>query len=113
MILSHSEEQAAPEEARFAPDMALCAERMAYARRLRKMSLQDVADAAGFTKSHIWELEQARSANPTVRAVWSVARALVVSPAWLLGLDHEVTELDPLVTQVAALINVELARRGQ
>ena len=94
------------------PDMALFAGRMADARRLRKMSLDDVAVAAGFTKSYVWELEQGRSRNPTVRAVWSISRALCVSPAWLLGMDHEVTHLDPLVTQVAALINVEMERRA-
>lgn len=91
--------------------MALFAARIVETRKLRRMSLDDVAVASGFTKSHVWELEKGRSRNPTVRAVWSLARALCVSPAWLLGMDHEVMHLDPLVHQVAALINVELARR--
>lgn len=91
--------------------MELFAARIAETRKLRRMSLDDVAVASGFTKSHVWELENGRSRNPTVRAVWSLARALCVSPAWLLGMDHEVMHLDPLVHQVAALINVELARR--
>lgn len=91
--------------------MALFAARIVETRKLRRMSLDDVAVASGFTKSHVWELEKGRSRNPTVRAVWSLARALCVSPAWLLGMDHEVMHLDPLVHQVAALINTELERR--
>lgn len=69
------------------PDMAQFQERIRSTRKARNMSLQDVADASGFTKSHVWELERGRSRNPTVRAVWSLANALGVSPAWLLGLD--------------------------
>lgn len=95
------------------PDLDLFAARLREARTLRRMTLQDVADASGFTKSHVWELENGSSRNPTVRAVWALSRGLCVSPAWLLGLDHEVMHLDPLVHQVAALINVELTRRAQ
>lgn len=94
------------------PDMDIFAARLKDTRQLRRMSLQDVADASGFTKSHVWELENGSARNPTVRAVWSLARALCVSPAWLLGLDHDAVHLDPLVHQVAALINTELERRS-
>jgi DNA-binding XRE family transcriptional regulator len=41
-----------------------------------KLSLQDVADRAGITKSHMWELEQGRAVNPTVRTVHGLAKAL-------------------------------------
>lgn len=94
------------------PDLDLFATRMKDTRQLRRMSLQDVADASGFTKSHVWELENGSSRNPTVRAVWSLAHALCVSPAWLLGLDDKAIHLDPLAHQVAALINTELERRS-
>lgn len=94
------------------PDLGLFADRLRETRELRRMTLQDVADASGFAKSHVWEIESGKSRNPTVRAVWSLARALCVSPARLLGLDHEATRLDPLVHRVAALINTELTRRA-
>ena len=96
----------------FGPDLGLFAIRLKDTRKLRRMSLQDVADASGFTKSHVWDLENGSARNPTVRAVWSLARALCVSPAWLLGLDHWAVHLDPLVHQVAVLINTELERRN-
>lgn len=41
-----------------------------------KLSLQDVADRAGITKSHMWEIENGRSVNPTVRTVHGLAKAL-------------------------------------
>jgi transcriptional regulator with XRE-family HTH domain len=40
------------------------------------MSLDDVAQAAGCTKSHVWEMEQDRSRNPTVAMVYGLAKAL-------------------------------------
>lgn len=93
------------------PDMDAFQKRIADTRAARRMSLQEVAEASGFTKSHVWELEQGRSRNPTVRAVWSLASALGVSPAWLLGLDTDSSELDPLAHQIAVLINHELIKR--
>jgi DNA-binding XRE family transcriptional regulator len=40
------------------------------------LSLQEVADRAGITKSHMWEIEQGRSANPTIRTVYGLSKAL-------------------------------------
>lgn len=51
---------------------------IAAARTRNRMSLQEVADAAGFTKSHIWELEQGRSRNPTIGMVCGLSKALGV-----------------------------------
>lgn len=85
--------------------------RIAEARKARRMSLDDVAVASGFTKSHVWELEKGRSRNPTVRAVWGLSKALGVSPAWLLGLDTEASPIDPLALEVAALIERRLSVR--
>lgn len=47
-------------------------------RKALRMSLDQVAEAAGCTKSHIWEMEQDRSRNPTVSMVWGLAQALSV-----------------------------------
>lgn len=40
------------------------------------LSLQDVADRAGITKSHMWELEQGRAVNPTIATINGLAKAL-------------------------------------
>lgn len=100
-------------EAVSGPNMAQFQERIRAARKARNMSLEDVAAASGFTKSHVWELERGRSRNPTVRAVWGLAGALAVTPGWLLGLDENTPPIDPLALEVAALINRALRAKEQ
>lgn len=94
------------------PDMEKFQARIRMTRRARNMSLEDVAAASGFTKSHVWELERGSSRNPTVRAVWSLSKALGVTPAWLLGLDIDASPLDPLALEIAALIERRLKVRS-
>lgn len=53
-------------------------EELYRARETARLSLQEVADRSGFTKSHVWELEQGRSRNPTVRAIANLSAALGV-----------------------------------
>lgn len=47
-------------------------------REILGLSLDEVAKAAGVSKSHVWELEQDRSRNPTVAMVYALAKALSV-----------------------------------
>lgn len=47
-------------------------------RKALGMSLDEVAKTAGLSKSHVWELEQDRSRNPTVAMVYALSRALSV-----------------------------------
>lgn len=56
--------------------------------RMRKgQSLQQVADAVGSSKAHIWELETGRSANPSVALLTRLADHFGVSTAYLVGED--------------------------
>lgn len=84
------------------------AARLKQLRCARGMSLQEVADAADLTKSHIWEMEQGRAVNPTVAAVWGLARALSVPPAVLLGVSTDVAPLHPVALRIAGLVDREL-----
>lgn len=84
--------------------------RIKLLRELRGMSLQSVADAAGLTKSHVWEMEQGKSVNPTVNAVWGLSEALSVSPAMLLGLDDKLPPLDPFAMKIAGMVSRELRK---
>jgi len=47
------------------------------------MSLQVLADEAGLTKSHVWDLERGRSRNPTVETILNLALALDLEPSSL------------------------------
>ncbi len=51
------------------------------------LSLQDVADRAGCTKSHIWELEKGRASNPTISMAIGLCEALECNLSSLLGFD--------------------------
>ncbi|MCP3478035.1 helix-turn-helix domain-containing protein (plasmid) [Bradyrhizobium sp. CCGUVB1N3] len=51
----------------------------------RNQSLQDVADAVGASKAHIWEIERGGSKNPTMDLLTKLASHLGVSVAYLVG----------------------------
>lgn len=53
-------------------------EEVRAARERTRMSLQEVADASGFTKSHVWEIEKGRARNPTIGMVAGLSKALGV-----------------------------------
>lgn len=93
-------------------DGAQLGARIARLRKARNMSLQEVGDVAGLTKSHVWELEKGRSRNPTVNAVWGLAGALSVSPAALLGLDDQMPPLSDFALKIAGMVDREVNRRG-
>lgn len=56
---------------------------IAAARAESGFSLQQVADLAGITKSHLWDLEQGRSVNPTVKTIHGLSQALGQTFAYL------------------------------
>lgn len=63
--------------------------RIAKLRRRKGQSLQDVADAVGVSKAHIWEMEKGRAANPSMMLVTHLADHFGVSIAYLVGEDVE------------------------
>jgi len=62
-------------------------EKLAALRLGRRESLQDVADAVGVSKAHIWELEKGRADNPSLGLVTRLAEHFRVSVASLAGED--------------------------
>lgn len=62
---------------------------MAIADRLRELrsrtkeSLQQVADAVGVSKAHVWELETGRSQNPSIDILRALAQHFKVTVAFL------------------------------
>ncbi len=63
--------------------MAL-ADRIKEFRIKKKKSLQEVADAAGVSKAHIWDLETARSKNPSIELLKRLANYFGVGVADLI-----------------------------
>ncbi|TAM87832.1 MAG: XRE family transcriptional regulator [Candidimonas sp.] len=60
--------------------------------RLRKgESLQDVASAAGVSKTHIWHMEKGNSGNPSLELVRKLAEHFAVPVSYLAGTGDEST----------------------
>lgn len=68
---------------------------MSLATRLNQLrlrsgeSLQDVANAVGISKTHIWELEKGRSQNPSIELLGKIADHFKVTIRSLVGEDME------------------------
>lgn len=70
--------------------MAL-ADRLKEFRTKKRMSLQDVADRVGASKAHIWDLETARSKNPSIDLLKNLANCFGVSVSDLID-ENPATE---------------------
>ena len=60
-------------------------ERLFSLRQKAGQSLQEVADAVGVSKAHVWELEKGRSTNPSFELVRKLAHHFGVSVDVLAG----------------------------
>ncbi|MEQ9488726.1 MAG: helix-turn-helix domain-containing protein [Alphaproteobacteria bacterium] len=60
----------------------------------RGESLQQVADAVGVSKAHIWELEKGRTDNPSMGLVTRLADHFAVSIRYLVDEDVEAPDAD-------------------
>lgn len=90
---------------------ATIANRCIKLREERDLSLQDVADRAGLSKSHVWELEQGRSRNPTVDTAVRLSRAFGVSLDYLIGVGTAKPNLHPEALRIACEIDALLRRK--
>lgn len=64
--------------------------------RVRKgQSLQQVADAVGASKAHIWELEKGASSNPSMELLTKLAVHFEVTVALLIGEDPNASGESP------------------
>lgn len=77
--------------------------RIAELRREAKESLQQVADAVGVTKTHIWELERGRTENPSLTVIRGLADHFGVSIASLVGEDIDADDADQQLSRMFRL----------
>jgi transcriptional regulator with XRE-family HTH domain len=77
--------------------------RIAALRRDAKQSLQDVADAVGVTKTHIWELEKGRTANPSLSVIKGIADHFGVSVTSLVEEDINADDADQRIASMFRL----------
>lgn len=71
---------------------------MGFARKLhdlriaKRLSLQDVANAVGISKAHVWNLEKGITGNPSMDLVLKLAELFRVRVADLVGENPEAAE---------------------
>lgn len=76
---------------------------MSFGRRLnelrlrKRMSLQEVADAVGMSKAHVWNLEKGLSDNPSIESVVKLADLFRVRVADLVGENPAADSEEPEV----------------
>lgn len=68
--------------------------RLADLRERKGQSLQQVGDAVGVSKTHIWELEKGRADNPSMALVTRLADHFGVSVGSLVGEDAAAPDAD-------------------
>ena len=66
-------------------DIKLIADRIKYARSLRDLTLDEIADEIGVAKSTVQRYEKGLIASPKLPVLQAIAKTLDVNPMWLCG----------------------------
>lgn len=64
-------------------------DRIKERRKAQGMTLEQLAQATGSSKSYIWELENKNPPRPSAEKLSAIAKALNVTVDWLLGADEQ------------------------
>ena len=105
---------------------------MSFAARLKEKrlrsgaSLQELAEALGMSKAHIWDLETGKSKNPSADVLKKLSDHFKVSVAWWFGemgddedqqlrvMFRDLQELDPKDRElIQALIDTRKSQKGK
>lgn len=87
--------------------------RLTALREARDLTLQDVANRAGLSKTRVWEIEQGRAKNPTIDTAIRLAKALGVSLDDLTGIASSDVQLHPEALRIACEIDALLRTAGR
>jgi transcriptional regulator with XRE-family HTH domain len=79
--------------------------RISARRKALGLTLQEVAERIGTPKSHVWELEQGRSVNPSVRMCWQLGRALGLTLSEIIGISEQTNPLSDATMRIAIQVD--------
>jgi transcriptional regulator with XRE-family HTH domain len=74
--------------------------KLAELRRRKNQSLNDVAQAVGISKAHVWQLERGDSKNPSLDLVRRLADHFDVTVAYFAGEDLGADDADPEIARM-------------
>ncbi len=86
-------------------------DRIRERRKLLGLTLDKVAERAGIAKSYVWEIENGKNKNPTIRTAYGLCHALGWTLADLIGVSEHAEVLHPVALKVA--LDVDAALRAQ
>lgn len=72
-------------------------DRLKDLRQKKDQSLQEVADAVGASKAHIWEIENGKSRNPSIELLRRLASHFGLSVSALIGENPQSADDEALV----------------
>lgn len=95
-------------------DVKTLGERIKQRRKELKLTLQDIADNVGVTKSTIQRYEAGKIESPKLPVIQAIARALNANPAWLVGKSKKMLPAESSATWVAMekIPLLKLSREG-
>lgn len=74
-------------------------------RKAMGLTLEQVAERAGMSKSYVWEIENGKNKNPTVRTAFQIARALGWTLTDVIGMWEHADLLHPEAMKVAVQVD--------
>lgn len=74
-------------------------------RKAMKLTLDQLAERSGMSKSYIWEIENGKNKNPTIRTALTLSRALGWTLSECIGLYEHGSLLHPEAMRIATEID--------
>ena len=68
-------------------------EKLTALRKLKKVTLQQVADSIGISKTHIWQLERGITTNPTMDLIIKLSEFFAVRPQTFIDDEYPIKEM--------------------
>lgn len=75
--------------------------RIKHARTIRNITLEDIAKKVGVAKSTIQRYENGKIENIKLPVIESIANALTVNPAWLIGKSNDMERTNKTATIIS------------
>ena len=85
-------------------------ERLRERRKAMKLTLDAVAERSGLVKSYVWEIENSKNKNPTIRTAWKLAHALGWTLSECIGVWEHTDLLHPEAMRVAIIVDNAIAQ---
>lgn len=85
--------------------IASMGERIEARRKAMGLTLDQVAERAGMSKSYIWEIENGKNKNPTIRTAWQLAGALGWTLSDVIGVWEHDSTLHPEAMRIAVQVD--------